>query len=110
MRSRGFVFLAVLAIVAGACTSTPGATTAPSAAPATAAPATAAPATAAPATAAPASAAASGGTSVRDTLQAHWLGDCTCIWHPVDYETFSQAINFEMMFSTLVDRQWKEDG
>ena len=40
----------------------------------------------------------------------HWRGDCTCVWHPVDYETFSQAVNFEMMFSTLIDRKWNEDG
>jgi len=33
----------------------------------------------------------------------------TAIWHPVSYETFSQAVNFEMMFSTLVDRCWKAD-
>ena len=26
------------------------------------------------------------------------------------YETFSQAINFEMMFSKLLDRGWKADG
>ena len=36
----------------------------------------------------------------------HWLGDCTCIWHPAAYETFSQAINFELMFSNLMDRGW----
>ena len=40
----------------------------------------------------------------------HWLGDCTCIWHPAAYETFSQAINFELMFSNLMDRGWSEDG
>ena len=40
----------------------------------------------------------------------HWLGDCTCIWHPAAYETFSQAINFELMFSNLIDRAWKDDG
>jgi basic membrane protein A len=56
MRKFSFpTLLAVVAIVAAACSS--AATTAPSAAPATAAPVTAAPATAAPATAAPATAA-----------------------------------------------------
>jgi ABC-type transport system substrate-binding protein len=53
--------------------------------------------------------AASGGASVRDTLQMHWLGDCTCIWHPVDYETFSQAVNFELMFSNLIDHNWTSE-
>src|SRR5437762_3390208 len=104
MRSRVFSLIAVLAIVAGACSSTPAATTPPSAA------ATAAPTAAATAAATTAASAAASGASTRDTLQMHWLGDCTCIWHPVDYETFSQAINFEMMFSTLVDRHWKDDG
>jgi peptide/nickel transport system substrate-binding protein len=40
----------------------------------------------------------------------HWLGDCTCIWHPAAYETFSQAVNFELMFSNLIDREWSADG
>ena len=32
----------------------------------------------------------------------HWLGDCTCIWHPAAYETFSQAVIFSLIFDTLV--------
>ncbi len=40
----------------------------------------------------------------------HWLGDCTCIWHPAAYETFSQAVNFKLMFSNLIDRDWAADG
>jgi hypothetical protein len=40
----------------------------------------------------------------------HWLGNLTAIWHPAAYETFSQAINFEMMFSKLLERGWQADG
>ena len=94
MRGRVLSLIAVLAIVAAACSSTPAATSAPTAAPATAAPVTAAPTAAG---------------SARDTLQMHWLGDCTCIWHPAAYETFSQALNFELMFSTLIDHNWKSE-
>ena len=100
MRVRVFALLAVLVIVVGACQGTA----------ATPAPATAAPATAAPATAAPATPAATTGGTAQDTLQAHWLGDCTCIWHPAAYETFSQYANFELMFSNLLDRDWAADG
>jgi hypothetical protein len=32
----------------------------------------------------------------------HWLGDITPIWHPAAYETFSQTVNFELMFDTLI--------
>ena len=39
----------------------------------------------------------------------HWLGDVTAIWHPASYETFSQAINFELMFSNLIDQCWEGD-
>ena len=105
MRVRAFALLAVLVIVVGACQGT-----AATPAPATAAPATAAPATAGPATAAPATPAATTGGTAQDTLQAHWLGDCTCIWHPAAYETFSQYANFELMFSNLLDRDWAADG
>jgi len=101
MRLRVVTFLAVVGLIATACSSTPAATQAPaSAAPATAAPASAAPASAA-ASSAP-SAAASGGTSARDTLKMMWLGDITPIWHPAAYETFSQTVNFELMFDTLI--------
>ncbi len=99
MRSRVLASLAVLALVVSACggatsSQSPGGSVAP------------APTTGGASTEPSASA---GGTAI-DTLQMHWLGDCTCIWHPAAYETFSQAINFEMMFSNLLDRGWKADG
>ena len=133
MRVRALSLMAVVALVFAACGGT-AATTAPTAAPSaaptaaptaapsaapTAAPSaapTAAPSaapTAAPSaapTAAPSASTGGGQTSARDTIQMHWLGDCTCIWHPAAYETFSQAINFELMFSNLMDRGWAEDG
>ena len=94
MRSRVAVSFIVLALMAVACGG------APAASPGASAPASQAPSAEPPASAAP----------VADTLQMHWLGDCTCIWHPAAYETFSQAINFEMMFSTLIDRGWEGDS
>jgi peptide/nickel transport system substrate-binding protein len=45
-----------------------------------------------------------------DTLQIHWLGDVTAIWHPASQETFSQGVNFQLMFDKLVERKWAEDG
>ena len=102
MLKRGVTVLAVLAIVLGACSSTPAAS-----APAASAPPGSTPATTpanVPATAVPT------GATQADTLQFAWLGDCTCIWHPAAYETFSQAINFEMMFSKLIERNWQPDG
>src|SRR5690242_4377273 len=103
MRLRALSLVAVFALVVGACSSTPAATQAPAtAAPATAAPATAAPATQAPASSAAASQAASGGASTRDTIKMMWLGDITPIWHPAAYETFSQTLNFELMFDNLI--------
>jgi peptide/nickel transport system substrate-binding protein len=79
----------------------------PAAAPSASAPASSGAATATPAgSSAPPS--ASGGTAA-DTLQMHWLGDVTAIWHPASYETFSQAINFELMFSNLIDQCWEGD-
>ncbi len=100
MRSRVTVSFIVLALMAVACGGTPAASPGASAAPGASAPASQAPSAEPPASAAP----------VADTLQMHWLGDCTCIWHPAAYETFSQAINFEMMFSTLIDRGWEGDN
>jgi peptide/nickel transport system substrate-binding protein len=64
---------------------------------------------AAPTTAASSAPPASGGAAA-DTLQMHWLGDLTAIWHPASQETFSQAVNFQLMFDKLIDRKWKEDG
>jgi ABC-type transport system substrate-binding protein len=102
MRSRALSFLAVIGLIAAACSSTPATTQAPaSSAAATAA--ASAPASV-PATAVPT------GATAADTLQFAWLGDCTCIWHPAAYETFSQAINFELMFSKLIERNWQPDG
>jgi peptide/nickel transport system substrate-binding protein len=39
----------------------------------------------------------------------HWLGDLTAIWHPASQETFSQAINFQLMFDKLIERKWDGD-
>ena len=64
---------------------------------------------AAPTTAASSAPPASGGAAA-DTLQMHWLGDLTAIWHPASQETFSQAVNFQLMFDKLIDRKWKDDG
>jgi peptide/nickel transport system substrate-binding protein len=44
-----------------------------------------------------------------DTLQMHWLGDLTAIWHPASQETFSQAVNFQLMFDKLIERGWEGD-
>ena len=56
----------------------------------------------------PPSTAAGGG--VTDTLQMHWLGDLTAIWHPASQETFSQGVAFQLMFDKLLEREWAEDG
>lgn len=76
----------------------------PAAAPSASAPPASGGATATPAASSPPP---SGGTAA-DTLQMHWLGDVTAIWHPASYETFSQAINFELMFSNLIDQCWTD--
>jgi peptide/nickel transport system substrate-binding protein len=94
----------VTLLVVAACS--PSASTAPSAT-GSASPSTAP--SASPTAAASESAAASGGTAA-DTLQMHWLGDVTAIWHPASQETFSQAINFQLMFDKLVERKWRDDG
>jgi peptide/nickel transport system substrate-binding protein len=66
-----------------------------------------------PASEAPASndsgASAPAGDGTTDTLQMHWLGDLTAIWHPASQETFSQAINFQLMFDKLIERGWEGD-
>ena len=36
----------------------------------------------------------------------HWLGDITPLWHPSLGETFSQSINFYLMYNKLIDRDW----
>lgn len=89
MRSKLPILFAVFALVLGACSSTPAATTAPTAAPA----ATAAPATAAPATAAP----AAGGGSVSFTRFAEAA--------PVFTTTQAQSnqyMLYYLVFDTLV--------
>ena len=102
MRTRGLAILTVAALAFSACNSAaaPSATGAP--------PASMAPAASAPATSAAPSTATGGG--VTDTLQMHWLGDLTAIWHPASQETFSQAVNFQLMFDKLLEREWAEDG
>ena len=49
-------------------------------------------------------------SGVTDTLQMHWLGDLTAIWHPAAQETFSQGVNFQLMFDKLLEREWTADG
>ncbi len=101
MRTRGLAMLTVALLAFSACNSAaaPSATSAP--------PASVAPGVSAPATSAAPSTAAGGG--VTDTLQMHWLGDLTAIWHPASQETFSQAINFQLMFDKLLERKWDGD-
>ena len=101
MRTRGLAMLTVALLAFSACNSAaaPSATTAP--------PPSTAPAASAPATSAAPSTAAGGG--VTDTLQMHWLGDLTAIWHPASQETFSQAVNFQLMFDKLLERKWDGD-
>ena len=101
MRRRVATWIVILGLAVGACGTGAGTPALGSAVPSQV-PASA-PASV-PATAVPT------GATVADTLQMHWLGNCTCIWHPAAYETFSQAINFEMMFSKLLERGWREDG
>ena len=40
----------------------------------------------------------------------HWLGDLTAIWHPASQETFSQAVDFQLMFDKLLERGMDRDG
>ena len=102
MRTRGLAILAVAALALAACGS--AATPSGSAAP----PASVAPGASAPAVSAAPSTAAGGG--VTDTLQMHWLGDLTAIWHPASQETFSQGVAFQLMFDKLLEREWAADG
>jgi peptide/nickel transport system substrate-binding protein len=99
MRIRVLAMLAVAVLIATAC-----AGNVPSTSPSSAAPAS----QAASAATSPSPAASAGGTAA-DTLQMHWLGDLTAIWHPASQETFSQAINFQLMFDKLVERGWEGD-
>lgn len=95
MRTRGIAMLMTAALALSACqAATPSASGVPPASVAPAPSATGAP----PSTA--------GGGGVTDTLQMHWLGDLTAIWHPASQETFSQAINFQLMFDKLIERKW----
>ncbi len=95
MRTRGLAMLTVAALAFSACqAATPSASSVP---PASVAPGGSA-ASVAPSTAT--------GGGVTDTLQMHWLGDLTAIWHPASQETFSQAVNFQLMFDKLIERKW----
>jgi len=100
MRTRGLAMLTVAVLAFSACQA---ATPSASGPPASVAPGASA---AAPSTAP--SAAAGGG--VTDTLQVHWLGDLTAIWHPASQETFSQGVAFQLMFDKLLEREWAADG
>jgi peptide/nickel transport system substrate-binding protein len=95
MRTRGLAMLTVAALAFSACqAATPSASGGP---PASVVPGGSAAASVAPSTA---------GGGVTDTLQMHWLGDLTAIWHPASQETFSQAVNFQLMFNKLLERKW----
>ena len=89
MRSKLPILFAVFALVLGACSSTPAATTAPTAAP----PATAGPATAAPATAAP----AAGGGSVS------WnrFAEANPVFHTTEAQSNQYAF-FYLLYGQLV--------
>jgi peptide/nickel transport system substrate-binding protein len=95
MRSRALASFAALVLIISGCGGAPAASPSPAAS---------APASAGASTAPSAPASAAG--TPADTLQMHWLGDITALWHPASYETFSQSINFEMMFSHLIDLCW----
>jgi peptide/nickel transport system substrate-binding protein len=97
MRTRGLAILTVAALAFSACQAATPSASGP--------PASVAPGASAPATGASPSAAAGGG--VTDTIQMHWLGDLTAIWHPASQETFSQAVNFQLMFNKLLERKWE---
>src|SRR5688572_21829343 len=88
MRSRLVSLVAVATLIFAACAGTPGATTAPSAAPATAA--------ATPGAATPA---AGGGT----TLRAARLADAYNFFHPVQAQTGNQFQWWSCIFNTLVN-------
>jgi peptide/nickel transport system substrate-binding protein len=100
MRTRALAILTVAVLAFAACS--PAATPSGSAAP----PASVAPGASKPVT----TAAPSTAGGVTDTLQIHWLGDLTAIWHPASQETFSQAVNFQLMFDKLIERKWAADG
>src|SRR5690349_10082288 len=99
MRVRGLAFVAMAAIVFGACSSTPGASTAPSAAPTSAA--TAAP-SAAPPSAAPSTAPSGGAASGQLTYTI--MNDFPSCFHPICFQTGGQFGVFEMLYSGLVKR------
>jgi peptide/nickel transport system substrate-binding protein len=92
MRTRLLALLTAASLVITACQAA-----APSGSPTS----TVAPGSSGPAT--------SPGGSAADTLQMHWLGDLTAIWHPASQETFSQAVNFQLMFDKLIERKWDKD-
>ena len=96
MRTRVLALVTAASLVVTACQ---GAT------PPTASPGSVAPASSGPAT----SPSGSAGGAAADTLQMHWLGDLTAIWHPASQETFSQAVNFQLMFDKLIERKWTGD-
>src|SRR6266571_1013601 len=90
MRLKLFSVLAVAALVATACTSSPAATANVTATPAASAPASAAAST-------PASAAAGSGT-LRATRLADWYN----YFHPVEFQTGDQFQWWSCIFNTLV--------
>src|SRR3954470_10339226 len=103
MRVRGMAFLAIAAIVFGACSSTPAASSAPSAASAAPSAASAAPsaASAAPSTA-PSGGAASG------QLTYTIMNDFPSCFHPICFQTGGQFGVFEMIYNGLVKRDSTE--
>src|SRR6185369_13231634 len=93
MRLKVFSLLAAVALIAGACSNTPGATTGASSAPTTAG--SAAPSSGA--SAAPGSASTGGGT-----LRVARLADAYNFFHPVQDQTGNQFQWWNCLFNTLV--------
>jgi ABC-type transport system substrate-binding protein len=100
MRVRAMTLAAIAALVFQACSSTPGASTAPTAAPSAAA--TAAPATAAPTTAP--SAAAGGGQLTFSEIS----NDFPTCFHPICFQTGDQFMVFQLLQTQLVKRDETE--
>ena len=98
MRLKLFGLLAAGALVAGACSNTPAASSGGS----TAAPSAATSAAASAAASAPASAAASGGGAGAGTLTVARLADWYNFFHPVEFQTGNQFQWWNTIFNTLV--------
>ena len=105
MRVRGLTLIAIAALVFGACSSTPAASSPPAATPAaTAAPASA-PASTAPSVAASAPAASGGAGQLTFSEISNDFPTC---FHPICFQTGDQFMVFQISQTTLVKRDQNE--